>query len=43
MDADEDPGGPAHPTVFYGLWPRGDTEEDAAESADAELALSAAG
>ena len=41
MDADEDPGGPAHPTVFYGLWPRV-TQEDAAEPADAESALSAA-
>lgn len=42
MDADEDPGGLAHPTVFYGLWPRVTEQEDAGESADAEPALSAA-
>lgn len=37
MDADDDPGGPVLPTVFYGLWPRFAAEEDAEESADAEL------
>jgi hypothetical protein len=28
---DPDPGGAVHPTVFYGLWPRFQAEEDAGE------------
>ena len=40
MDADEDPGGAAHPTLFYGLWPRGDFQEEAAVHAEQEQRVS---
>jgi hypothetical protein len=42
MDADEDPGGPIHPTMFYGLWPRFPAEEDSDDPAEAEPAFCAA-
>ncbi|HVH13051.1 MAG TPA: hypothetical protein VM759_08370 [Longimicrobium sp.] len=28
---DPDPGGPVHPSVFYGLWPRFTVEDDGDE------------
>ena len=46
MDADEDPGGPVLPTLFYGLWPRAameDDEMDVGAESHGEFAGTAAG
>jgi hypothetical protein len=41
MDAEEDPdpGAGAHPTLFYGLWPRFHVEEDSVDDAEPAVVL----
>jgi hypothetical protein len=36
---DPDPGGPVHPSVFYGLWPRFSVGEDVGDPEDAVQAV----